>query len=151
MTISEKVAYIKGMYDGMALNTETSKEAKLIGAIIDVLEEVGLSIEDLEDTTEVLSEGLDAISEDLEDVEDILYDDEDEEDDCCGHDHGHEDEDEDFFEISCPNCNEELVIDEDILKAGEIQCPGCGQKFTLNFSDECGCGECGCDHDHDEE
>jgi hypothetical protein len=147
MTISEKVAYIKGMYDGMALNSETSKEAKLIGAMIDVLEEIGLSIEDLEDSTEVLSEGLDAVSEDLEDVEDFVYD-EDEDDCCCGD----EDEEDDFFQIDCPNCGEELVIDEDILEAGVVSCPNCEQKFTLNFSDDCECG-CGCDcgHDHEEE
>jgi predicted Zn finger-like uncharacterized protein len=144
MTISEKVAYIKGMYDGMALNAETSKEAKLLGAIIDVLEEIGLSIEDLEDTTEVLSDGLDAVSEDLEDVEEALYDDDD--DDCCDCD---EDEEDDFFEIQCPNCSEELVIDEDVLEAGTVECPNCGQKFALNFSDDCNCGcDCGCDHDH---
>ena len=87
MTISEKVAYLKGMYDGMALE-ETSKEAKLIGGILDVLEEIGLSIEDLEDTCDAMDEEIEAISEDLADVEDIVFEDEDEDD---------EDEDDDFF------------------------------------------------------
>ena len=132
MTISEKVAYIKGLFDGMELDTEKSKEAKLISALIDVLEEVGLSIEDLEEEVEVLNEGLEAVSDDLEEVEELLYDDED------------YDEDEDFFEVSCPNCEEDLVIDADVLEAGFIQCPNCQEKFAIDLSDEecdCGCEE----------
>ncbi len=126
MTISEKVAYIKGMFDGMALDTEASKEAKLIGSIIEVLEEIGLSIEDLEEEVEILNDGLEVISDDLEDVEELLYDDEDDEDD----------DDEDFFEIACPNCEEELVIDSDVLDAGFVQCPNCQEKFAIDLSDE---------------
>ena len=37
MEISEKVAYLKGLAEGLALDTET-KEGKLIAAIIDVLD-----------------------------------------------------------------------------------------------------------------
>lgn len=133
MTISEKVAYIKGMFDGMELDTEKSKEAKLISSIIDVLEEVSLSIEDLEEEVEVLNEGLEAVSDDLEEVEELVYDEDDDED--------YDDED-DFFEVSCPNCDEDLVIDSDVLDAGFIQCPNCQEKFAIDLSDEeCGCGE----------
>lgn len=134
MTISEKVAYLKGMYDGMALE-ETSKEAKLIGGILDVLEEVGLSIEDLEDTCDAMDEELEAVSEDLADVEEIVYD--EEEDD---------EEDDDFFEIECPNCGADLCIDEDVLEAGEVECPACEEKFAIDLTDDCDCDrDCGCD------
>lgn len=120
MTISEKVAYVKGLFDGMELDTEKSKEAKLIGALIDVLEEVSLSIEDLEEEVDELNDGLEAVSDDLEDVEDLLFG---EDDDCCDDDCDCCDEDDDFFEVSCPNCEEDLVIDADVLEAGFIQCP----------------------------
>lgn len=139
MTISEKVAYLKGLFDGMELDTEKSKEAKLISAMIDVLEEVGLSIEDLEEEVEVLNEGLEAVSDDLEEVEELLYDDEDYDEDDEDYD-----EDEDFFEVSCPNCEEDLVIDSDVLEAGFVQCPNCQEKFAIDLSDEecdCGCEE----------
>ena len=145
MTISEKVAYVKGMFDGMSLDTEKSKEAKLIGAMLDVLEEVGLSIEDLEENVEVLSEEIEEVSDDLEDVEELLFD---EEDDECGCE-----DDDDFFEIACPNCEEELVIDGDVLEAGFIQCPNCKERFTIDLSDEedeCGCGCHDCCEDEDE-
>ena len=144
MTISEKVAYLKGLNDGLGIDTEKSKEGKLISAIIDVLEEVGLSIEDLEENTVTLGEELDAVSDDLSDVEEFLFgeDEEDDEDGCC-------DGDDDYFEVECPNCNEPLVIDESVLEAGSIQCPNCKEKFALDLSDdECGC-DCGCE-DHEE-
>ena len=39
MEISEKVAYLKGLAEGLALDTDT-KEGKLIAAIIDVLDDM---------------------------------------------------------------------------------------------------------------
>ncbi len=153
MTISEKVAYLKGLAEGLNIDTEKSKEGKLISVMIGILEEIGMSIEDLEENAEALGEEIDAISDDLSDVEKAVFDDEDEDDDdcCC--------DDDDFFEVDCPNCGETLMIDESVLEEGVIQCPGCKQKFALDLSDDCccedegddcGCG-CGCeDHDHEE-
>lgn len=146
MTISEKVAYLKGLNEGLGIDSEKSKEGKLIKVIIDILEEVGLSIEDLEDTTEALGEELDAVSDDLADVEEDLYGEDDDCDCCC-------DDDDDFFEVECPNCGEPLEIDEEILDEGVVECPACNQKFALDLydeDDECGCG-CGCGHDHEGE
>ena len=69
MTITEKVAYLKGLSDGLGIDTEKSKEGKLISVIIDILEEMGMSIEDLEENATALGEDLDAVSDDLADVE----------------------------------------------------------------------------------
>ena len=152
MTISEKVAYLKGLAEGLNIDTEKSKEGKLISVMIGILEEIGMSIEDLEESAEALGEEIDAISDDLSDVEKVVYDDEDEDDDECGCGC----DDDDFFEVECPNCGETLMIDESVLEEGVIQCPGCKQKFALDLSDECGCedddGGCGCGcEDHHEE
>ena len=146
MTISEKVAYLKGLAEGLNLDTEKSKEGKLISVMIGILEEIGMSIEDLEENTVALGEELDAVSDDLADVEKVVFD-EDEDDDCCC------DEDDDFFEVECPNCGETLVIDEDVLEEGAIQCPNCREKFALDLSDDCCCGDddCGCEDHKDEE
>ena len=43
MEISEKVAYLKGLAEGLNLDTE-SKEGKLIAAIIDVLDDMAEKI-----------------------------------------------------------------------------------------------------------
>ena len=152
MTISEKVAYLKGLAEGLDLDTAKSKERKLISVMIGILEEIGMSIEDLEENTVALGEEIDAISDDLSDVEKAVFDEDDDDDDCCCGD-----EDDDFFEVDCPNCGDTLMIDESVLEEGVIQCPGCKQKFALDLSDDCCCGDgdedgcgCGCEeHDHD--
>ena len=146
MTISEKVAYLKGLAEGLNLDIEKSKEGKLISVMIGILEEVGLSLEDLDKNATALGVELDAVSDDLADVEELVYGDDEDEDDTCGC------EDDDFFEVECPNCGEDLEIDDSVLKAGSVECPNCGEKFAIDLSDEDdGCG-CGCEHhDHSDE
>ncbi len=145
MTISEKVAYLKGLAEGLDLDTTKSKEGKLISVMIGILEEIGLSIEDLEENATALGEELDAVSDDLSDVEELVYGDDDDDDHCCC-------DDEDFFEVECPTCGEELEIDQDVLESGVVECPNCGGKFAIDLSDEegHGCG-CGCEHGHGDE
>ena len=152
MTISEKVAYLKGLAEGLKLDPEESKEAKLLSVMMDILEDVGLTITDLEENALALGDEIDELSDDLADVEEIIYDDDllDDDlcdDDCCCHHHHHGDDD--FFELECPNCSEDLVIDAGVLEQGSITCPSCGEKFSLEIPDEdddedsCGCGCCG--------
>lgn len=131
MTISEKVAYLKGLAEGLNLDTEKSKEGKLISVMIGILEEVGLSIEDLEENSLALGEEIDVLSDDLADVESVVFEDEDEEEDEDG-----EDYDDDWFEVECPTCEEPLVIDDEALAEGFIQCPNCKSKFSLDLSDD---------------
>ena len=130
MTISEKVAYLKGLAEGLNLDTEKSKEGKLISVMIGILEEIGLSIEDLEENTQALGEEIDVLSDDLSDVEDVVFDEDEDEDE------DDEDYDDDWFEVECPTCVEPLVIDDKALAAGMIQCPNCHDKFALDLSDD---------------
>ena len=136
MTISEKVAYLKGLAEGLELDTAKSKEAKLISVMSGILEEVALSSEDLEENTTALGEEIDAISDDLSDVEEVVF----------GEDE--DDTDEDFFEVECPSCGADIEIDEDVLAAGVVECPGCGEKFAIDLTDEeehcCGRGRGHC-------
>lgn len=126
MTISEKVAYLKGLAEGLDLDTQKSKEGKLISVMIGILEEVALSIEDLDENALALGEEIDALSDDLADVEHIVYDEDEDE----GEDDG------DFFEVECPNCDEPLVIDENDMEAGMVICPNCETKFALDMTDD---------------
>ena len=89
MGISEKVAYLKGLMEGMNLSAD-SNEGKLFRAIVDVLDEIALEVEDLTDEVMELGDGLDVISDDLSDVEDVLFD----EDDFDDYDDEDEDEDD---------------------------------------------------------
>lgn len=141
MTIPEKVAYLKGLAEGLNLDPETSKEAKLISVMMDILEDVGLTLEDVEKNALDLADEIDALSDDLAEVEEIVYDDDDAYDE--------DDEDDNFFEMECPNCGETLVIDEDVMEEGSIECPNCKEKFSLEIGDSCedGCCEDGCCED----
>ena len=130
MTISEKVAYLKGLAEGLNLDTEKSKEGKLISVMIGILEEIGLSIEDLAENTQALGEEIDVLSDDLSDVEDVVFDEDEDEDE------DDEDYDDDWFEVECPTCEEPLVIDDKALADGMIQCPNCHDKFALDLSDD---------------
>ena len=130
MTISEKVAYLKGLAEGLDLDTQKSKEAKLISVMIGILEEIGLSIEDLEENALALGEEIDVLSDDLADVEEVVFEDEDDEDE------DEEDYDDDWFEVECPTCEEPLIIDDEALAEGYIQCPNCESKFSLDLSDD---------------
>ena len=126
MGISEKVAYLKGLMEGLKID-EASNEGKMFAAIIDVLDEIALEIEDLTDEVMELGDGLDVVSDDLGDVEDIVYDDED--------DYDEEDEEEECYATTCPECEEEIFFDETVLEDGNLVCPNCGAKLEFDLSD----------------
>ena len=130
MEIMERVAYLKGLAEGMELDMD-KKEGKLLAAIIDVLEDIALDLEDLWDNTVELAEGLDVVSDDLEDVEDAIFGEDDEDEDEYYEDEL--DEDEDCYATTCPTCEEEIFFDESILEDGEVVCPNCGEKLEFDL------------------
>ena len=73
--------------------------------------------------------GLDVISDDLGDVEDIVYDDEDEDD--YEDEEDDEDDEEECYATTCPECEEEIFFDDSVLEDGKVECPNCGA--TLEF------------------
>lgn len=135
MEITEKVAYLKGLAEGMELDTE-KKEGKLLSAIIDVLEDIALELEDIHDETSELADGLDAVSDDLEDVEDVVFgeEDEDEDDEDSEYYEDDLDEDEDCYATTCPTCEETIYFDESVLEDGQVICPNCGEKLEFDTS-----------------
>ncbi|MCQ2475235.1 MAG: hypothetical protein MJ173_04935 [Clostridia bacterium] len=135
MTVTEKVAYLKGLAEGLALD-ESKPETKIINAMIDILDDLALSVSDLEDGLDMFSEQLDAVDEDLDELEGFVYDD-DYDDDCCCDDCC---DDEEYYDVECPGCGEVITIDCDILDEGSIECPNCGE--LLEFECECDCGCC---------
>ena len=132
MGISEKIAYLKGLMEGMNVDTE-SNEGKLFAAVVDVLDEIALEVEDLTDEVMELGDGLDVISDDLSDVEDIVYDEWDDDDDDDEDDE--EDEGEECYATTCPECEEEIFFDDTMLEDGEIICPNCCAKLEFDLSD----------------
>ena len=153
MTISEKSAYLKGLMDGLQLNTE-SAEGKMISAIVDLLGDVTHRLTDIEETTIAISDELDEIEEDLDAIEDYIMDEDGDDDDFDDEDfddeddYSFDDDDEDddaeegfdfgdeettIYEVECA-CGNIIDFDEETLEAGSIVCPNCGE--TLEFTVE---------------
>ena len=151
MTISEKAAYLKGLMDGLNLDTE-SAEGKMISAMVELLGDVTKKLTDVEDTTIAISDELDEIEEDLDAIEDYILDVEedleDEYDEYEDDDYGFDDEDEDaeegfdfgdedsiIYEVKCA-CGNIINFDEDTLEEGSIVCDECGELLEFSLEDE---------------
>ncbi|MCQ2477728.1 MAG: hypothetical protein MJ091_00720 [Clostridia bacterium] len=136
MDICEKIAYIKGLTEGLDLDTE-SKEGKILAAVIDLLGDITEEICDIEDACDDMSEQLDAVDEDLSSVEELLYDDCEDGCDCdCGC------ADEGLDEVECTACHDTVYLDEDMLDDEGIDCPNCGTHLEFDFDCDCDCEDC---------
>ena len=142
MTISEKAAYLKGLMDGLNLDTEKA-EGKMISAMVELLGDVTKRLTDVEETTIAISDELDEIEDDLDAIEDFImdededYDDDDFEDDDedCDCDECDCDCDEIIYEVEC-SCGNIIEFDEETLDQGSIVCDKCGETLEFTFEDE---------------
>lgn len=122
--ISEKVAYLDGLMEGLDL--EDVKLKKLFTAVIDALDEIAEEISDHEDAIAEIDESLDEVYDVMDDYDEILFGEDDEDE---------EEEDDDFFEVVCPNCGETVYFDEDMLDNPEgLLCPNCNETIDLSIA-----------------
>lgn len=135
--LKERVSYLKGLAEGMQIS-DASNEGKLLKAMIEVLDDMALSMEDMEEVQEQLNEQVDNIDEDLAEIERVVL--------------GEEDDEILFKEIECPHCGEKVDIDADMIdeEGGTIQCPSCHKDIELVW--DCDCEDCedGCDEEDDD-
>jgi len=133
--ISNQLSYLKGLIDGLKIDPE-SEYGIIFEGIINVLDEVNDSIDELAQLQDELTDQVDLIDEDLAVIEDELgeeYDDD-------------EDEDFEYYEIDCPKCGAVVCLDEDFFDTeGPVTCPECGEEFDISI--ECdgdceGCTDC---------
>ena len=139
MTITEKIAYIKGLAEGLSLD-ESKPEVKVLNAVVDLLDDLAYEVQDMQELYDELSAVVDEIDEDLADVESELYDDDDDDDeddfdDFDEDDDDFDDDDDVFYEVTCDACGKAINVSEDVLLEGEITCPNCGETIEFDFSD----------------
>ena len=74
---------------------------------------------------------LDEVDEDLAEIEDIFYEDEDE-------------FDEEEFSVECPKCGDLIYLDlETLEECDKITCPGCNEEIEIEFDCDCeNCSDC---------
>ena len=145
MTLSEKSAYLKGLMDGLKLDTE-KPEGKMISGIVELLQGMTSAISDLEENAIAVSDELDEIEDDLDAIEEFLMDDEDEDDDEDDDDDAYDftdDDGEDFdydedvmYDVTCPKCGNEMQLTEDELLNEPYKCPKCGEPLEFEFDED---------------
>lgn len=137
--ISEKVAYLDGLADGLGIEDE--KQGKLLRGIIDVLSAIAEELEEQDESLDDLSGCIDQLYDEIDQIDESLFSDDDEEDAF---------DEDDFLEVVCPSCGETIYFDEEMLDAEEgLICPSCNEPVSINICD-CDC-ECGCCDENGEE
>ena len=145
MAMMEKAMYLKGLCDGLEPDA-TTKEGKLIAALIDIVTDMAAEMDDMQSKIDELEAYCEELDEDLGAAEEVLLDLDDKDDDedwdddtCLGNcadcdfdcgfdDDDFDDEDDEYFEVECPACGEIINFDSSI-DPENLRCPNCGEKF----------------------
>ena len=128
--MGEKVAYLKGLAEGMRLDAE-SDQGKLLLAMIDAMEAFAAEHEETCAQLDELQQYVEEIDSDVSDLEEALFSEDDEDEDDADED----DEDGDgLIEYECPHCGTVVFFDEEAFDMEEKHlCPNCHRSI---FEDE---------------
>jgi formylmethanofuran dehydrogenase subunit E len=114
--IISKVSYLSGLVDGLEINT-TTKEGKVLTEIVNVLKVMAEEVDEISGSQKDMEDYIDAMDEDLSSLQDEIYDNDYE---------LFEDEGDNFIQLKCSNCGDDVYVDKDIIKQKEkITCPNC--------------------------
>lgn len=129
MTVTERVAYLKGLFEGLEIDTE-KKEGKLLSGMLSALDELAEAVTTLKQQNEELLDELDDVYEELSAItEDFLLDSDDTEDEIAP------DPDQDLYQVVCPTCGEIIYLDQEMLGDGSIVCSACGEELEFDLSE----------------
>ena len=132
--LSDRVSYLKGLAEGLKLDTDKS-EGKLIEKILEALSDITAEIDSLREDHDDLSSYVEAVDNDLSDLEDVVLGDDDEDEDFDDEDE--DDEDDGLVEYTCPHCGEEMTFEVDSFDFDEdYLCPNCHQPLFPETPDE---------------
>lgn len=105
----KKITYLRGLCDGSGF-PEDSREGKIFHGMLDILDDMAFMLETFMD------------DEDMEMLDD--------EDDMP------EDTPIYFHSFICPDCGEEIDVDEATMESSEeIRCPNCGNDIPMGSAD----------------
>ncbi len=107
--LRSQVSYLHGLAKGMGIKQQSS-EGRLLLGVIEVLGKMSDEVHDLKASHDELLEYVEAMDQDLGDIEDEVYGDQ-------------------FTEVACPACGETLMVQHgcfDDDDESELKCPQCG-------------------------
>ncbi|MGF7087872.1 phage FluMu protein Com [Kroppenstedtia sanguinis] len=117
------LAFISGLLEGQG-HAEETPEGKVLGRLVHALDDLAQENEKLTVRLSELEEYVEAVDEDLNELELIFYDDEELEDEDIG-----------FWEVKCPHCDESVLVNEDVFDTAEeadLICPRCDTVLRVN-------------------
>jgi hypothetical protein len=117
------LSYVQGLLDGES-GHRNHPDHKALFRLAETVDKLVEAVEHLERRHTELEEYVEMIDEDLDELELQVYEKED---------------DEDLVEIVCPECGEEVLVDEDDLddRTLEVLCPNCHTVLEMeNMSGE---------------
>ncbi|MDI6870012.1 MAG: AraC family transcriptional regulator [Bacillota bacterium] len=114
--VKEQVAYLKGLIDGSDFLAKEGKERAVWERMLELFSAVAEGLEELKAGQKELEEYAEALDDDLAEIEEELY----------GEEEAGEDE---FVEMECPHCKEAVRFAEDLLYEDDVEvtCPNCGE------------------------
>jgi len=125
--LKEKVAYLKGLTEGMEL-PKGKDEGKIIILILELLGDMASAVEAMEVIQDEFADDLGDLEDEVEELNEIICEE-------------YEDYDDDYNSIltTCENCGVDIEFTPDeINEDGKIICPACKQE--IDFC--CDCEEC---------
>ena len=134
--LTDRVSFLKGLAEGMQL--EDSGSNKLLKEIIAVLDDMAQEMAAMADAHEELNEYVESIDDDLADLEEVLFDEED--DCCCDCDDDDCDcccDDDDLIAYACPHCGHEIEFHAtEVDFDEEYLCAACGKPIFPEVEDD---------------
>lgn len=139
--ISERLSYLHGLAEGLDIY-DGKKEGRFFQELMVFITELNDELTHTKARLTELEEYVEAVDEDLNDLELDYYDEvdfDDLDDNYLSDDDLELDLDEDYLEeLVCPNCHEVVVLNSEIEddEIAEIVCPNCHELFVVENEDE---------------
>jgi predicted RNA-binding Zn-ribbon protein involved in translation (DUF1610 family) len=137
--IQRNISYLEGLIEGLDL-LENPKEGRILTELIHLNRKMVEHLEILQMRIEEQDEYLEAMDEDLSLVEAYLFAEEEQEAEEYELDGDWETDDEDgYYEMECPHCEEVILIGQEIFaddEVAEITCPECEETIIVDEEDD---------------
>lgn len=121
--LNERISYLQGLGEGMKV-LETGPSGKIIVEMLSVISDIVKTMDRFRNDYEDFKIYVESIDEDLLDLEEDIYGDEEEDED-----------DENYIEVRCDNCGEDVYFESDWLEEDdviEVVCPKCNEVVYVN-------------------
>ncbi|MGE5398406.1 MAG: CD1247 N-terminal domain-containing protein [Chitinophagales bacterium] len=118
--LAQRISYLQGLSEGMKV-TESGPQGKMIVEMLEVLSQLANQMEEITENISDLQDYVESLDSDFCDLKSDFYDE--------------EDEDDEFVEVKCKHCGEDVYFESDVLEDEdviEIICPRCNEVVYVN-------------------